>query len=326
MNKKEKAQYASWIMLLLLSACQASDELAQEQEYTVSIMARIGKSVPEGRYVQTNDKTPALFAPNDDIGIFMDDATVVRWVFNETAWASEETVYWADKDKKHTFCAYYPYSGSQADEGKDKVQMPSLEGQTGNWDNIAQYDFLVTSKELSYNDNAGNVSFTDDNAFRHVSSLMKINIKSENDMGNATIDKITFKGNDLITQAYYSFTTDAVTVDGTSQESLSVTPNHPMNGKDASFYFILNGTPANESGNQKGANPIDFTIEYTSNNKKYTAHREALCNGIISGRIHEYNILVKGGLVIITGGGISGWTPGNTIEDIIINGEEDSQN
>ena len=41
----------------------------------------------------------------------------------------------------------------------------------------------------------------------------------------------------------------------------------------------------------------------------------------MSGCIHKYNIVVKDGNVIITGGSISGWTPGNEEEDIVINGE-----
>ena len=44
--------------------------------------------------------------------------------------------------------------------------------------------------------------------------------------------------------------------------------------------------------------------------------------GLLSGCIHKYNIVVKDGNVIITGGSISGWTPGNEEEDIVINGEE----
>ena len=38
--------------------------------------------------------------------------------------------------------------------------------------------------------------------------------------------------------------------------------------------------------------------------------------------VYKYNIVVKDGNVIITGGSISGWTPGNEEEDIVINGEE----
>ena len=40
--------------------------------------------------------------------------------------------------------------------------------------------------------------------------------------------------------------------------------------------------------------------------------------GLLSGCIHKYNIVVKDGNVIITGGSISGWTPGNEEEDIVI--------
>lgn len=203
--------------------------------------------------------------------------------------------------------------------------MPSLELQNGSWKNIAQYDFLVASKSLSYNESHGNVAFTGDHSFKHVSSLLKINIKAEGDMAEAVIDKVTLEGKDLINQTYYSFATGNITIDNTNpNESFVITPNHSMDSQDVSFYFILNGTKADENGGAKAVtgNPINLTIEYTSNSKNYAAQREGLSSGLFSGCIHEYNILVKGGSVIITGGSISGWTPGNEVEDIIINGEE----
>lgn len=143
-------------------------------------------------------------------------------------------------------------------------------------------------------------------------------------MAKAVIDKITLKGNDLMTQTYYSFVTNNITIDGTPKETFSITPEHSMDSQDISYYFILNGTKTAENIDSKvvTGNSINLIIEYTSNSKKYIAQREGLSSGLLSGRIYEYNILVKDRNVIITGGNISGWTPGNEIEDIIINGEE----
>lgn len=326
-NKRMRnALYASLLAMLFFSACQDSGESEQLQEkgYTVSILARIGKPSPKARYEQIEEKAAAEFAKGDDIGVFIDSDDAVCWKFDGTAWSTSNSIFWKDTDKPHIFCAYYPFSTSEA-ENKERIKMPSLETQNGSWENIAQYDFLVASKSITYNESHGNVAFTGDHSFKHVSSLLKINLKAEGDMAKAIINKVTLKGNDLMNQTYYSFATGNITIDNINpKESFTITPNHSMDSQDVSFYFILNGTKADENNDAKAVtgNPISLTIEYTSNNKNYTAQREGLSPGLLSGCIHEYNILVKGGSVIITGGSISGWTPGNEVEDIIINGEE----
>ena len=97
-----------------------------------------------------------------------------------------------------------------------------------------------------------------------------------------------------------------------------------MNNQDVSFYFILNGDENDGNINSKAVknHSVNLTIEYIRNNKYYITRRDGLSLGLLSGCIHKYNIVVKDGNVIITGGSISGWTPGNEEEDIVINGEE----
>lgn len=301
------------IALLFLSACQANGEQPEEKEYTVSVTARIGKQVSEARYAQTDEDAIAQFAEKDDMGVFMDDKDVVQWKYGSINWSTSQTIYWEDNNRKHTFHAYYPYTGSTA-ESKDRIQMPALGNQDGTWKGIPQRDFLVASKTLAYSDDNGNVAFTGDNAFKHVSVLLKINIANEGDMMGSTIDQISLEGNDLLTQTYYSFGTGKVTTGGSiSSNTLSIAPNHTMTDQDTPFYFIVNQTDG----------PISFTVNYTNSDKAYTAHRKELIPATASGRIYEYNIKVQGGTVIITEGTISGWTPGNEVEDIIINGEEE---
>ena len=322
----KKALYASLLAIIFFSSCQENEESEQiqDKEYTVSIMARIGKPVPDARYEQNNETVEARFTNKDEIGVFMDDADAVCWTFDGTAWSTSNSIFWEDKNSTHIFCAYYPFS-SLAVEDKKRIKMPSLNDQDGSWKNIPKYDFLVASRNLSYTEDHGNVVFSGEHSFRHISSLLKINIKGEGEMEKAVIDEITLKGGGLITQTYYSFETNSVTADNTvTKETISIAPDHSMEGQDASFYFILNGTKADENADAKAVitNPVNLAIKYTNNNIKYIARRDGLSSGLLSGCIHEYNIQIKGGNVIITGGSVSGWTPGNEVEDIIINGEE----
>ena len=321
----KKSLYGSLFTVMCFSACQGGEELeqSQEKEYTVSIMAKIGKTVSVARYLQEDENAAAGFSKDDDIGVFMDDGIAVRWIFDGTSWATGKTVFWKDKEGEHAFCAYYPYTGSVA-ESKGNIKMPPLDTQDGTWENLGRYDFLVASRTLSYLTDLGNVAFTNDYSFKHVLSLLKINIKGEGDMAGAVIDKVRLEGNGLMTQGYYSFEANGVTVGETPKESFQIVPSHAMDSQDVSFYFILNGSGRDEVMSPKAAenHPVNLTVEYTRNGKSYIARRENLSPGLLSGCIHKYNIVVKDGNLIITGGSISGWTPGNETEDIIINGEE----
>ena len=71
--------------------------------------------------------------------------------------------------------------------------MPSLDSQNGTWENIDQYDFLVASRKLSYDTDLGNVAFSGDYSFKHVLSLLKINIKGEGDMHRPLLTKSDLK-------------------------------------------------------------------------------------------------------------------------------------
>ena len=71
----KRSLYVSLLTFMYFSACQGSEELeqSQEKEYTVSIMARIGKTVSGARYLQDNENAIASFSKADDIGVFMDN-------------------------------------------------------------------------------------------------------------------------------------------------------------------------------------------------------------------------------------------------------------
>ena len=67
----KRSLYVSLLTIMYFSACQGSEELeqSQEKEYTVSIMARIGKTVSGARYLQDHENAIASFSKTDDIGV-----------------------------------------------------------------------------------------------------------------------------------------------------------------------------------------------------------------------------------------------------------------
>jgi len=138
--------------------------------------------------------------------------------------------------------------------------------------------------------------------------------------GTGVIRSLTREENAI----WVSIGTSPLTISETPKETFQITPSHTMNNQDASFYFILNGGENDGNIDPKAVknHSVNLTIEYIRNNKYYITRRDGLSPGLLSGCIHKYNIVVKDGNVIITGGSISGWTPGNEEEDIVINGEE----
>lgn len=58
----KRSLYVSLLTIMYFSACQGSEELeqSQEKEYTVSIMARIGKTVSGARYLQDHENEDKL--------------------------------------------------------------------------------------------------------------------------------------------------------------------------------------------------------------------------------------------------------------------------
>lgn len=106
----KRSLYVSLLTIMYFSACQGSKELeqSQEKEYTVSIMARIGKTVSGARYLQDHENAIASFSKTDDIGVFMDNDSAVRWIFDGTSWTTEKSVFWKDKNQEHTFTHIIP--------------------------------------------------------------------------------------------------------------------------------------------------------------------------------------------------------------------------
>lgn len=322
----KKIFIAAVCCMAMLAGCQQAEEIVNSsEELVMSIEASIGESnVVAGRYVGTTPNEVS-FADGDAIGLSVNGEGFDKWTYNDASWSqqSEKPKNWNDKKNDHSFYAFYPYV---KDASMPSVSMPLLSKQNGDMNSVASRDFLVASKTQKYGLD-GKVSFTDEYAFSHVSSLVSITLKGNADLATATITKISISGTDLFTSSTCTFDTESkdvkVTLDMDESKKvdlLEVAMEHNMNSSDKTFYFVVNSATVDLS-------EVKLSIEYKfSENDKYKAERTGLkkesdtVGKFESGKQYSYTLNIQDRALIISGSNIKNWEAGESLGEITING------
>lgn len=306
--------------LILSTGCQQAENMdTMDETLRMSIEASIGNIDKSGsRYTSSNNNPNSLtFEKDNSIGVFVDNRPAVQWTLGETNWSTSTSVYWPDKTNPYDFYAYYPYNSETT--SKTSVKMPSLSSQEGTIESLSDCDFLIAkASQLSYEDCNGTVSFTDNAAFSHVSSLIAITIQGKSDLKTSTIQKIKFEGEGIAASTTYSFETNQITkTDEAEAPNAIETTNlsYEMKETDHTFYFILNSGIALSN--------VTFTIEYETGTDNYKASKQGLgSTTLTSGKQYNFNLNITDGVLNITGNEISKWGDGGKMDDIIINTPE----
>lgn len=316
----------------MLTGCQQSENIDfVDENLPLAIEASIGGAEKlASRYVGDAPNDVA-FGENDQIGVALQGGSFVKWTLDkEGHWIQDgNSMTWKDKISDHVFYAFYPYCVNAT---LSNVPMPPLANQKGTMESVAACDFLVTSKKQKY-ENGGVVSFTEDESFQHVSSLIALTLKNAGDLVSATINGISLNGTDIVTPTNYSFLAESegskVTLDDdNSDDDLQVTladAESLMGDKNPkTLYFIINSGTVNPS-------EVTLSIAYTSaNGDKCQASLTGLKKDndylFERGKQYNYGITVSDRVLTITGGVISDWTEGVSIGDFTINGEKKEEN
>ena len=315
----KKLTFAATCCMAMLAGCQQAEEIVDpSEELIMSIEASIGDAA-RSRYAG-DTPNDVNFTNGDKIGLSVNGGTFYEWECNQNnSWnrTDDKVVYWNDKTNNHTFKAFYPF-GNITKEGA--IEMPELTGQDGTMTSVAARDFLIVQKEESYAIESGVVSLT----FEHVSSLITIKLKGEGDLVGATINQITITGNNILSSSTYKFgETVPVTVADDQLNTMTLEPNYTITaGTNKLFYFIFNSGTANLSD-------VNLTIAYTSGDKDYTATLNGLGgeeSKFISGEQHIFSLKIADGVLSISGNEIEDWNGTEDVEDIVINGVENSNN
>lgn len=307
---------ALFFSVALLSSCEDSEWTSSKgDDLTMSVVASISTlgDASQSRYAGSVPNS-VDFTEGDCIGIFVDELDPVKWTYASSKWGADDIIFWPDKIGDHVFHAFYPYVDGAT---LDNVPMPGLKQQNGTVAGIGVCDFLVATTTQSYGSD-GTVEFKGEGkSFVHVSSLLKVTFKGNGDLQTSTLDKISVSGKDIVAPSSYSFEDDGVILSSDdSSDLLDVALSYEMNGADATFYFILN-----EKTNSSF--PVTLTLEYTTGGKNYVASLDNFAGNVFAGGMQQsYTISVRDRYLIVSGSEISPWGEGETLSNVIINGQE----
>ena len=332
-------KHLSFFYLFLLAGCQQSvDDLVVNENYPISIEASIGDA-GGSRYTGSTPNA-ATFTKGDEIGLAYKVGTetenFVQWSFDGSVWNQNgSSMTWKNIGDDHTFYAFYPYGNNDTNTSLEQVKMPLLTGQNGTMTSVAACDFLVATKTQSYSDGA-TVSFMENDAFDHVSSLVVLTLKNTANLASATIRSISLTGTNLVTPTTYSFIdnkdtneseADKVILGETAVNKMIADLSDVMITKDKVFYFVVNSSTVPRKN-------VTLSITYKlANGEIYTAtkvglHKNAEDNGYFDrGYFYNYGITVStGNELTISGHTINTWKNGGSFDITIDNSQKQEQN
>ena len=318
-NMKKNSFVWSCLVMTFFVACQQTEvENLQAEDMPMSISASInGQSEnPKSRYAGT-DPSHVEFQTGDAIGLFIDSKPTIEWTLSSSGWTTDEIVYWPDKSKSHTFRAFYPFAETSS---YASVPMPSLLNQTGSIESISNCDFLVATKIQSYNEGEMVEFKGEESAFKHVSTLLKLTFLEGEELSGAILKKITIEGSNIVSPATYSFINGTVTLSPDAASDVLLADGLSQDLSDgATYYFIVNEK-------QDASSSVKLAVEYEVNGKVYVAQKNGLAGNVFDGGMcQSYIVTIQNSVLVVSGATISPWGIGESMDDIIINGEETSE-
>lgn len=295
--------------MMLGALCMSFLVACEQQEFTenetesgneLRVEAEISSTGLLPSRTVTTPEGNVSFAENDQIGFYTPaTAESGSWTFNGMNWTSTELYTWPDKTETYDFCAYYPFTVA---ETRDAITMPDLSTQNGLSTQLSKYDFLVARSKAGYATHKGIVSFTGEEAFKHVYALLAVTLKANAETDGSVLKGISLKATDIVTNHTYHFgktaSEDGMTSTAAKHELTLTELDGSIDTKGYKQVFILNPLTASEN--------VEITITYSRGGKDYTASTKIAAKNIQAGNLNRLNMLLrKAGLEV----------QGNTVED-----------
>ena len=297
---------------LFLSAC-SNDTLSLNEDLSIKLFIEVGSNPKPVSKTVTNIDGSVSFSENDKVGLFIpNQETPVLWTYNGTLWNSEDKVVWENRVDDFEFLAYYPCE-TTAEVTRTSVPMPDLSVQTGDIDDIGSKDFLVGKCTTSYSVGNGVVSFSGDNAFKHVYSLLHINIVNEEAAQSFSMKKCSFSGVGIVTPHVYSFDSASEGMKKSGEEEKSTLEIADLSSLSESAVTVLLNPVSLEI-------PLSFTLNYTNGGEGY--EYEASVNigkEFLAGSFSKITLRLVDGKLTMTGNEVENWNV-ITLDEIVITG------
>lgn len=295
---------------LFLSAC-SNDTLSLNEDLSIKLFIEVGSNPKPVSKTVTNIDGSASFSENDKVGLFIpNQETPVLWTYDGASWNPEKTIVWENRADDFDFQAYYPCEET-AQVTRTSVPMPDLSVQTGDIDDIGTKDFLVGKCTTSYSDDNGVVSFSGTNAFKHVYSLLHINIVNEETAQSFSMNECSFSGEGIVTPHVYSFDSASEGMKESGEDEKSILKIADLSSlSESAITVLLNPVTL--------TTPLNFTLNYTNGEKDYEASVN-IGNNFAAGSFTKITLRLVDGKLTMTGNKVEDWNV-ITLDEIVVTG------
>ena len=297
---------------LFLSAC-SNDTLSLNEDLSIKLFIEVGSNPKPVSRTVTDTDGHVSFSIDDKVGMFIQNQTnPVLWTYNGTSWNTDNTVEWENRVDDFEFLAYYPCE-TTAEVTRTSVPMPDLSVQTGDIDDIGSKDFLVGKCTTSYSVGNGVVSFSGDNAFKHVYSLLHINIVNEEAAQSFSMKKCSFSGEGIVTPHVYSFDSASEGMKKSGEDEKSILEIADLSSLTESAVTVLLNPVSLEI-------PLSFTLNYTNGGEGYEYEASVdIGKEFLAGSFSKITLRLVDGKLTMTGNKVEDWNV-ITLDEIVITG------
>ena len=253
------------------------------------------------------------FSTNDKVGMFIQNQeNPVLWTYDGTSWNPEKTIVWENRADDFDFQAYYPCEET-AQVTRTSVPMPDLSVQTGKLGDIGSKDFLVGKCTTSYSDYNGVVSFSGTNAFKHVYSLLHINIVNDEAEQSFKMVGCSFLGEGIVTPHVYSFDSASEGMKKSGEDEKSILEIADLSSLTESAITVLLNPVSLEI-------PLSFTLNYTNGGEGYEYEASVdIGKEFLAGSFSKITLRLVDGKLTMMGNEVEDWNV-ITLDEIVITG------
>ena len=313
------AKLGTACLLLFLASCQSQDVQNVKENIETSAL-KIEASIVNNETSRASSSVgKTSFEDGESIGLFaFDEESVTKWTYADGSWTAEAEMNWPSKTTEYTFYAFYPYTESAE---LTNVSMPDLTTQDGTF--ADEYDFIVATNTCSFSDTSdGTVSFTGENAFQHVYSMLTMTF-TNNTGEDLTLGTTTVNLEGIMTQLHYNFENEAAESDsdGSTLSEITFTSDESISSDGTLSLEFLTNAVTYEDESDGGVLSITVVYSY-DDTTSCTASAEASITTLLAGTHYTLNLSITKGGVTISGYEIDGWEDGGELDSVTMVEEE----
>lgn len=299
---------------IFLAAC-SNETLSLNEDLSVKLFVEVGSNQNQQQKSRTVTDADGhvTFSTNDKVGMFIQNQeNPVLWTYDGASWNPEKTIVWENRADDFDFQAYYPCEET-AQVTRTSVPMPDLSVQTGKLGDIGSKDFLVGKCTTSYSEYNGVVSFSGTNAFKHVYSLLHINIVNDEAEQSFKMVGCSFLGEGIVTPHVYSFDSASEGMKKSGEDEKSILEIADLSSLTESAITVLLNPVSLEI-------PLSFTLNYTNGGEGYEYEASVdIGKEFLAGSFSKITLRLVDGKLTMTGNEVEDWNV-ITLEDIVITG------